>query len=125
METTPVGQGDVPLKDIVMREVVVFVDPFEEFLKKRAEDEEKERGEEERKRVGGSEEDSTTWTGKRLRDVKKGSSDAAGKVGKYLKQRSDEGDEVVGVVEEDEFTYEEPVRKKVRAGGGFGNFDGW
>ena len=124
MEATPVGEGDVPLEDIVIRDVVVFVDPFEEFLKKRRESEEEEMREKEKKRVG-TEEDRVTWTGKRIRDdgLVEGSGETA-KVGKYLGELPKE-DEIVEVVEDEEFTYQEPTKKKARRGGGFGNFDAW
>ena len=129
MEVAPVGDGDVPVKDITMKEVVVFVDPFDEYLKKRASEEEKGRNEEERRKAGKNEEDLTTWTGKRLRDVGRGSGESAGEVGKYLKAKTKEvteEDEVVGVVmEEEEYAYQEPVKKKPKASGGFGNFDSW
>ena len=129
MEVAPVGDGDVPVKDITMKEVVVFVDPFDEYLKKRASEEEKGRNEEERRKAGKNEEDLTTWTGKRLRDVGRGSGESAGEVGKYLKAKAKEvteEDEVVGeVMEEEEYAYQEPVKKKPKASGGFGNFDSW
>jgi len=119
MEVAPVGDGDAPIKDIVMKEVVVFVDPFDEYLKKRASEE---------RRAGQNEEDLTTWTGKRLRDAGNGSGGSAGEVGKYLKAKANEvmaEDEVVGEMIEEEYTYEGPVKKKPKAGGGFGNFDNW
>lgn len=124
MEATPTGEGDVPLEDIVIREVVVFVDPFDEFLKKRREAEQEEMREKEKKRVG-TEEDRVTWTGKRIRDdgLVEGTGETV-KVGKYLGKVAAE-DEIVEVVEEDEFQYQEPPKKKTRRGGGFGNFDGW
>ncbi|RPA98179.1 hypothetical protein L873DRAFT_1808784 [Choiromyces venosus 120613-1] len=128
MEVAPVGDGDVPLKNIVMKEVVVFVDPFDEYLKKRASEEEKEKNEEERRRAGQNEEDLTTWTGKRLRDAGKGSGGGVGEVGKYLKGKGKEAteeDEVIGEVIEEEYAYEEPIKKKQKASGGFGNFDSW
>lgn len=129
MEVAPVGDGDVPVKDITMKEVVVFVDPFDEYLKKRASEEEKGRNEEERRKAGKNEEDLTTWTGKRLRDVGRGSGESAGEVGKYLKAKAKEvteEDEVVGeIMEEEEYAYQEPVKKKPKASGGFGNFDSW
>lgn len=132
IETTPTGEGDRPTKDIVINDVVVFVDPFEEFLKNQAEEQEKEKQDEERKRVG-TDDDMTTWTGKRLRDARRKADGSEGKsgVGKYLKAATatataarDE-DEILGVIEEDEFTYEQPVKKKAKGGGGFGNFDSW
>ncbi|CAZ85298.1 unnamed protein product [Tuber melanosporum] len=92
MEVAPVGDGDVPIKDIVMKEVVVFVDPFDE-----------------------------------LRDAGRGGGGSAGEVGKYLKIKAKEvtgEDEVAGEVME-EYAYDGPVKKKPKAGRGFGNFDSW
>ncbi|KAF8249579.1 hypothetical protein K440DRAFT_201985 [Wilcoxina mikolae CBS 423.85] len=126
MEATPTGDGDVPLEDIVIREVVVFVDPFDEFLKKRREAEEEEMREKEKKRLG-TEEDRVTWTGKRIREdgVVEGGGGGAATVGKYLKALPKE-DEIVEVLEDDdEFVYQEPAKKKTKSAGGFGNFDSW
>ena len=116
MEAVPVGDGDAPLDPIVIREVVVFVDPFEEFLKKRREAEEEEMREKERRRMG-TEEDRVTWTGKRVRGDGTGASAAdagASKVGKYLKRPAEDEavEEAAVVVEEDEYAFQEPVRKK-------------
>lgn len=61
-----------PLEDIVMNEVVVFVDPFEEFLKEKGEKEAREKELQEIARNGGLEDDRTTWTGKRLRNDNEG-----------------------------------------------------
>lgn len=128
MERTPTGEGDRPLEDIVIREVVVFVDPFEEFLKARREKEEKERREEERRRAGGSEEDVTTWTGKRIRGDGSVEGEGGVEVGKYLKMKKNaKEDEIVEEVpfEDEEIGVQEPVKKKVKSSGGFGNFDSW
>jgi peptidyl-prolyl cis-trans isomerase-like protein 2 len=125
METTPVGEGDRPLEDIVIREVVVFVDPFEEFLKKRREAEEEEMREKEKKLLG-TEEDRVTWTGKRIRNdgIVEGSGGGAATVGKYLKALPKE-EIVEEIVEEEDFVYTEPPKKKTKSMGGFGNFDSW
>ncbi|TGZ84757.1 hypothetical protein EX30DRAFT_360754 [Ascodesmis nigricans] len=122
MERIPTGEGDRPLEDITIREVVVFVDPFEEFLKNRRELEEKAKREEEVRQRGGEEDDSTTWTGKRIRgggvESTKGS-----EVGKYLKMKKEE--DAVPFEEELEVGVHEPVKKKAKSSGGFGNFDNW
>ncbi|PVH95509.1 peptidyl-prolyl cis-trans isomeras-like protein-like 2 [Periconia macrospinosa] len=131
MERAETGEKDRPIKDIEIIDIVVFVDPFEEWQKERLE---KERGEaeaEEIKRQGGTVDDKTTWTGKRIRKdgtVDQSSGGGLG-VGKYLKAaklNQDAGsssaaqdDEIVGFVDE-----EEPVKKKVKTSG-FGNFDAW
>ncbi|KAK3954111.1 hypothetical protein QBC32DRAFT_96717 [Pseudoneurospora amorphoporcata] len=132
MENVATDGSDRPLNKIVIKDVVVLIDPFAEWLKEKKEKE----GEEERKkevaRRGGTEDDRTTWTGKRIRadgtvegqgqDGKEGGP----KVGKYLhvgaakKATTTKPEEEVEVAD----MWEEPVRKKAKMGG-FGNFDGW
>ncbi|KAF2397720.1 peptidyl-prolyl cis-trans isomeras-like protein-like 2 [Trichodelitschia bisporula] len=115
LESAPTDGKDRPEPEIELRDVVVFVDPFEEFQKQRAENEAKEKEKETIRREGGTDDDRLTWTGKRVRGD--GTVDAQGAgVGKYLKTALkgagwEEGES-------------EPVRKKVK-GGGFGNFDAW
>ncbi|KAF2123157.1 cyclophilin-like domain-containing protein [Lophiotrema nucula] len=126
METAETGEKDKPVDDIVIHDIVVFVDPFEEWKKERTEKETKVQEEEEIQRQGGREDDRTTWTGKRIRKdgtVEQDSGPGLG-VGKYLqaaKQTYGE-DEIVG--DWDEELTEEPARKKTKVGG-FGNFDNW
>lgn len=124
LEQAPVDESDRPIKDIVMENVVVFVDPFEEYQKQKREKDEAEKEKAEIRKQGGTEDDKTTWTGKRIRgDGTVEQSASAGGVGKYLKMPADStsnGNEKV--VEEE--PYEEPVKKKIKSGG-FGNFDSW
>lgn len=125
METTPTDASDRPTKDIIINEIVVFVDPFDEFQKQRKEKEDEEVAERERK-LAETEDQRTTWTGKRLRGDGKVADEPASLVGKYL--HSEKGNEahegeIIGEVEEDMY-YEEPIKKKPKKGG-FGNFDGW
>jgi peptidyl-prolyl cis-trans isomerase-like protein 2 len=129
MEKVPVEEGTSrPLEEIRIKDVVVLIDPFDEFLKERKEREKEEAAKEEVKRKGGDEDDRTTWTGKRIRADGAVVEDArASEVGKYLKSavaaaQTEEAVawEGVGDVE----TWEEPVKKKVKTGG-FGNFDSW
>ena len=130
MERAETGEKDRPLTDMRILDVVVFVDPFEEWERERKEKEERERGEEEVRRQGGTLDDRTTWTGKRIRadgKVEGDGGEALG-VGKYLRAakeaaRGNEEDEIVGEVLEEEEVL--PVKKKARMGGGFGNFDAW
>lgn len=129
LENVPVGAGDRPLDDIVMEDVVVFLDPFEEFQKQRSEQAAKERERAEIIKQGGTEDDRTTWTGKRVRgDGTVEQNDSAGGVGKYLKAAissdsaaTDNGNSGAWLQDDGP---EEPVKKKVKAGG-FGNFDSW
>ncbi|KAJ9638904.1 cyclophilin peptidyl-prolyl cis-trans isomerase Cyp8 [Coniosporium tulheliwenetii] len=128
LENVKTDEKDRPTEECVLEDVVVFVDPFEEFLKQRSETEAKEKEKEEVIRQGGTEDDRTTWTGKRVRGdgtVEQGS--GGGGVGKYLKAAmAEQGqageDEIVG--EWEESAVQEPAKKKAKAGG-FGNFDSW
>jgi len=122
IENVDVDEGKRPLEEIRMEEVVVFVDPFEEFLKAKAERDGREMVEEEIRRAGGREDDRTTWTGKRVRrdGVVEGEVGATG-VGRYLDGNGGSGE---GLVLE-EWEREEPVKKKMKGGGGYGNFDSW
>ncbi|KAH6627652.1 hypothetical protein F5144DRAFT_576489 [Chaetomium tenue] len=136
LERAPVADdgSNRPLEDLRIEEVVVLIDPFEEFLKEKSLREAEVKSKEEVRRQGGNEDDRTTWTGKRIREDGVVEEDAKAKgVGRYLKgvvaQREQEQQEEGGgeggggggqVVE----TWEEPVRKKVKTGG-FGNFDSW
>ncbi|KAG7290271.1 Peptidyl-prolyl cis-trans isomerase-like 2 [Staphylotrichum longicolle] len=135
MEGVPVEEGtNRPLDEIRIERVVVLIDPFDEFLKEKKEKEAAGKVQEEVRRAGGTEDDRTTWTGKRIRAdgvVEEGDEKGAKGVGKYLKAASaaaaagtkpGEG----GEAKEEEVveTWEEPVRKKVKTGG-FGNFDSW
>ncbi|KAK1832302.1 putative cyclophilin type peptidyl-prolyl cis-trans isomerase [Podospora conica] len=125
MEAVKVDEGGRPVDEILIKEVVVYVDPFEEFLKDKGERERKEAERKEVERQGGTEDDRTTWTGKRIRTAgDEGAGGGAGGVGKYLKGvGAAEGGGGGGKVEEWEEA--EQPRKKAKMGGGFGNFDGW
>ena len=128
MEKAEVGEGDRPEEDIEIRDVSVFVDPFEEFLKARREKEEAEGARKELEKEGGAEDERITWTGKRVRgDGGGGGNDdgASVGVGKYLNAAREEVSAVRGEAVEEWEVAEEPVKKKVKAGGSFGNFDSW
>ena len=121
LENVPVDSGSRPIDDVVMENVVVYVDPFEEFQKEKHEKDEAEKSKEEIRRQGGTEDDKTTWTGKRIRnDGTIAPSASSIGVGKYL-NASTRRDDSQGVIEE---SYEqEPAKKKMKSG--FGNFEGW
>ena len=132
LENVPVSDNDKrPIENIEMKEAVIFVDPFEEFQKAKKERDEAEREKEEVSLQGGTEDDRTTWTGKRIRadgTVDNGASEGVAGIGRYLKaaqstvnDRAGEEDEVV---EEWDKVPEEPVKKRIKLGG-FGNFDNW
>ena len=124
IENVEVDEEKRPVEDVLMKEVSVVVDPFEEFLKNRREGEERERREEEVRRQGGKEEDRVTWSGKRVRGLSGVErEESAPEVGKYIDANGD-GAPKGEVLEE--WEAEQPVKKKVKAGGGgFGNFDSW
>lgn len=134
MEASPVdkSKGDRPIDDIVIHDVVVYIDPFDEFLSQKRKTDKEEEQKAEIQRRGGTDDDKVTWTGKRLRgadDGSSGGSSSAG-VGKYLKAALKQQQQQTAGEEEDPSrqstpeTWEEPVRKKAKSGG-FGNFDSW
>ncbi|KAK3898189.1 hypothetical protein C8A05DRAFT_38225 [Staphylotrichum tortipilum] len=125
MEGVPVEEGtNRPLEPITITDVVVLIDPFEAFLKEKKEKEEEGKAKEEIRRQGGAEDDRVTWTGKRIRRAgEEEGRGGEGEVGKYLKAAREQQQEKRG--EGGEEVWEEPVRKKTKMGGGFGNFDGW
>jgi peptidyl-prolyl cis-trans isomerase-like protein 2 len=129
MELAETGEKDRPVDDIEIQDIVVFVDPFEEWQKERKDKENKEVEAEEIKQQGGTVDDKTTWTGKRIRadgTIDGGGGDGLG-VGKYLQAAKQEvqdlgGDEIMGYIDEEEDVA--PAKKKAKAGG-FSNFDAW
>lgn len=122
-------EGKRPLAEVRMERVVVFLDPFEEFLKERGEREREAGQREALRKAGGAEEERVTWTGKRVRG-KEG--EERGPVGMYLAAGGGGGggSSAAATTKDDgEVLAEwegggEPVKKKVKAGG-FGNFDAW
>ena len=123
IENVEVSDSDKrPMEDVVMEEVNVFVDPFEEFLKEKGKEEEDKRAKEELRKAGGAEDERVTWTGKRIRSGDDGEMEIP-TVGKYFGKGAGGG--TGDALEEWEEAVQEPVNKKVRGGGGFGNFDGW
>lgn len=128
LESVPVDEKDRPKERCEILEAKVLIDSFQDFLDKMKKGEENEKVIEDREteKTG---DDKKTWTGKRVQGWggKPNGDGGGGTVGKYLKAtRNDESDENArrnfeNLGEE----VEEPVRKKVRATGGFGNFDSW
>ena len=128
MEATPVGKGDRPVNDIVIKDVVVYVDPFQEFLAEKQKTDKEDAKKAEIQRQGGADDDKFTWTGKRLRGTDDSAKSGAG-VGKYLKaalRQQQQPQEPHGETRKGEYTesWEEPASKKAKKGG-FGNFDAW
>lgn len=129
LEDVPVDPStNRPKEEVKIIQAVIYVDPFEEFWKSKREGEEAEKGKAERKK---GDDERITWTGKRLRRDGKVEDDGGGGVGKYLKAAiatnpapTSENDEIVELVDDD-FQAEEPLKKKSKGAGGFGNFEGW
>lgn len=126
MENVPTDGSNRPLNKIVIKDVVVFVDPFEEFQIQKAEQERRTKEKEDIQLRGGTEDDKTTWTGKRIRnDGTIESTTAKESVGKYLQSTAPQKATMPNEADLDGVdTWEEPARKKMK-GGGFGNFDSW
>lgn len=139
LELHPVNPStNRPTPDIRIKEVTVFVDPFEEFLKEKQTQQAIDKGEverptdEEEQDSRREEDDRITWTGKRIRGAGETAADdssGAGGVGKYLKatlaERANNPDEDEIVESVDEAPEPEPARKKVKGTGGFGDFSSW
>ncbi|KAI5367533.1 Putative cyclophilin-type peptidyl-prolyl cis-trans isomerase domain, U-box [Septoria linicola] len=126
LEGVEVDEGNRPLQSCTIQDMAVLIDPFEDYLKERDEKDAAEARKERLKKEGGAEDERTTWTGKRIRaDGKVGDASGETEVGKYLKQAStaaEQEDEIVGEWDEPEMA---PSAKKVKKGGGFGDFSAW
>ncbi|KAJ5558784.1 Zinc finger RING/FYVE/PHD-type [Penicillium sp. DV-2018c] len=124
-----------PTPEVFIEDITVFVDPFEDFLNQKRADEARATGvtapsaEEEEETARRLDADRVTWTGKRLRTGGADSNEngASAGVGKYLKaalaergQQQDDED-----VEYELESAPEPVRKKAKGSGGFGDFSSW
>ncbi|KAJ5966182.1 Peptidyl-prolyl cis-trans isomerase-like 2 [Penicillium waksmanii] len=136
LETHPVESStNRPTPEVRIKEVTIFVDPFEDFLRqKRSEGQtgaagagagDTEQDDESSRRV---DDDRVTWTGKRVRGSGEGASESGSTgVGKYLKaalaDRGGDDDEIVEFVDEE--PEPEPARKKAKGTGGFGDFSSW
>ncbi|KAF5972756.1 peptidyl-prolyl cis-trans isomerase-like 2 [Fusarium bulbicola] len=126
MEDVPTDGSNRPLNKIVIKDIVIFHDPFAEFQKQKQENERQTKEQEKIRLQGGTDDDKTTWTGKRIRNDGTVESTGAGEsVGKYLKTATQQNTATINEADiEDVDTWEEPARKKIK-GGGFGNFDSW
>jgi peptidyl-prolyl cis-trans isomerase-like protein 2 len=120
-----------PTPEVRIKDVTIFVDPFEDFLKQKRAEGAKDTGVADAdgdEAVQCVDDDRVTWTGKRVRGAGTDSNaEGAGGVGKYLKaalaDRGDEEDEIVEFVDDE--PEPEPVRKKAKGTGGFGDFSSW
>lgn len=122
LEQVEVDEKDRPIPDCRIENLIVYVDPFEEFLKQREEREAQAARKEEVRREGGSLDDRTTWTGKKISADGVVETSSASGVGKYMNSTSAQPieDEII-----EEWDEPEPPQKKAKKGGGFGNFDAW
>lgn len=137
LETHPVESStNRPTPEVRIKEVTIFVDPFEDFLRQKrsegqtgaagagAEGGDAEQEDESSRRV---DDDRVTWTGKRVRGSGEASESGSTGVGKYLKaalaDRGGDDDEIVEFVDEE--PEPEPARKKAKGTGGFGDFSSW
>ncbi|KAI5292940.1 Peptidyl-prolyl cis-trans isomerase cyp8 [Ascosphaera acerosa] len=155
MEDTPVDAGNRPVEPIKILQVKIFVDPFEEFLQRKEQEEGKRKRGQDGAAAGsvsdsrssgkhvsdsgnGDDDDidaaTTTWTGKKIGGAsrQRGSAapaDGTALVGKYLKTAASTTSttETAQPDDSEDFEYErERARKKMKArSGGFGNFEGW
>jgi peptidyl-prolyl cis-trans isomerase-like protein 2 len=137
LETHPVNQTtNRPTPDVRIKDVTIFVDPFEEFLKQKRTEEQTARDQtaapdDEDDDSRRKEDEQVTWTGKRVRDSRATAANdsASAGVGKYLQaaladRQAPEEDEIVEFVDEPE-PEPEPARKKMKGTGGFGDFSSW
>jgi peptidyl-prolyl cis-trans isomerase-like protein 2 len=126
MENVPTDGSNRPLNKIFIKDIVILLDPFAEFQKQKQESEFQTKEREKIRLQGGTDDDKTTWTGKRIRSDGSMENTGAGEsVGKYLKTSAQQSTSAINEADlEDVDTWEEPVRKKAK-GGGFGNFDNW
>ncbi|KAI0014010.1 hypothetical protein F4779DRAFT_560242 [Xylariaceae sp. FL0662B] len=125
IEAVPTDGSDRPLNKIFIKDIVVYLDPFSEFQKQKAERDKVAEAKAEIEMAGGAEDDRVTWTGKRVRqDGTVDQNNGGGTVGKYLKAATRQQNNEDEIIEEDVDTWEEPVKKKPKMGG-FGNFDNW
>ncbi|KAI2004546.1 cyclophilin peptidyl-prolyl cis-trans isomerase Cyp8 [Ophidiomyces ophidiicola] len=134
MESAPIDSSasNRPTPPICIHDVTVFVDPFEEFLSQKKQEETSNKDQlplTSTSNTNNDDDERVTWTGKRVRGegAKEPTSDVG--VGKYLKQAaanqcSHDNDEIVEFID-DEFDIEHTKKKTKIGTGGFGNFDNW
>ncbi|KAG4304730.1 hypothetical protein PORY_001783 [Pneumocystis oryctolagi] len=115
MENVPVDSTDKPISDIIITDIVIFVNPFEEFKKAQLLEEKQEI-------IDYKKEDNITWTGKPLIVDKDTHSTPI--IGKYLKQNNlTSGIDKETIKITDTSIAFKPSKKKRK--GEFGNFDNW
>lgn len=130
LERIEVDDKNRPVADCKIEEVVIYVDPFEEFRKQRQQLEVEEAKREQLRLEGGAEDEKTTWTGKKIRADGKVELDDDGDtgIGKYLKRAKARGAAEAAEAATELDSESEPATKKRKKGAGgdeFGNFDRW
>ena len=132
MEEAPTDSSKRPVKKIFIKDVVVYVDPFDEFMREKGERERAEAIKAKRKAEGDDEDERMTWTGRTIRSSGTclGGRGAGSSVGRYLndtlreqQQQHSLGSSGAGDV--DTWESQEPCKKKSKTAGGFVNFDAW
>ncbi|CCJ29227.1 unnamed protein product [Pneumocystis jirovecii] len=115
MENSPVDSSNKPISDIIIADIIVFIDPFEEFKRTQLLEEQKQ------KSINYKEDhNTTTWTGKSLiinKNIQQNSI-----VGKYLKQNN----LINKIDKETTEAINKPIASELqKKRGKFGNFDNW
>lgn len=115
-----------PTPEVRIKEVTVFVDPFDDFLQQKRREENQDLTTTNEDDLNDDVDDQqVTWTGKRVRGPGTSSQNAPSGVGKYLQAAlaDRDEDEIIEYVDED--PEPEPARKKAKGTGGFGDFSSW
>ncbi|CAG8558318.1 11226_t:CDS:10 [Paraglomus occultum] len=125
MESVPTDEADYPLQEIKMLDVMVFVDPYEEYEKRlerkllfESENAEKKNNPKEK-----SEKETTTWFGTQLTRLADPSTNVSAGVGKYLKSTSAKRTLEFEDTEAD-YPVEQEKKKTKSTGYNFGDFSG-
>ena len=121
LENVETDDSNRPIEDCAIEDVVVFIDPFEEYQKKQDRNE----GTAHDVYEHDGDESTTTWTGKRVRQVQhsRAAENVSG-VGKYFSGNTLAEENGAVIDEFEDPSVQEPASKKHK-GGGFGNFDAW
>ena len=124
LEGVESDEANRPLESCIIEDVVVFVDPFDEYMKKQGLDGKNDGIRVMQEKEGDDE--TMTWSGKRVRPTgARPGSDGTGGVGKYLSAAEQDGVQNGAVEHLDGYEAHETLSKKRKPGGGFSNFDDW
>ncbi|KAL9056780.1 MAG: hypothetical protein Q9162_002751 [Coniocarpon cinnabarinum] len=121
LENVESDESNRPIEECVIEDVIVFVDPFEEFIKSRSGN-----GALNHLNDRNNDDETTTWSGKRVHQhSQKQTPGATALVGKYLASKSSELADEAESGDLNDHGGDEPAVKKRKVEGGFGNFDEW